>query len=167
MAVDILYDMTMERDQLELSLGDTLDVKAGILLAITTILGTLTGALLASSSLGKWSQIAQMVSLGFLLLGCVFAVVTLLPRDYLLPNLPKKYREWFGQLQQYYKDTPDEVESQVANGMTQVANERIERNHKINSDKSRYLGCAFWPTLLALAIDIGTLAVLGISKIPS
>jgi hypothetical protein len=47
MATTNIFDtMTMERDHLELSLGDTLDVKGGILLAVITILGTLTGALL-------------------------------------------------------------------------------------------------------------------------
>lgn len=167
MAANIYDTMTAERDQLELSLGDTLDVKAGILLAVITILGTLTGALLTSSSLGKSSQIAQVVSLSLLVLGCTFAIVAMLPRDYLLPDLPGKYKKWIDDVKQFYKDDPEEAESQTANGMAQVANERIETNHKINSNKSRYLSLSFWPTLLALAIDIGTLAVLGVSKILS
>ena len=36
--MDIIGEMTMERDQMELSLGDTLDVKAGIVLAAITVL---------------------------------------------------------------------------------------------------------------------------------
>ena len=125
MVADIVNEMTMERDHLEFSLGDTLDVKAGILLAVLTILGTLTGTLLTSSSLGKPSQWAQMISLTLLVFGCIFAVLTLVPRNYLLPELPDKYQKWAADIQQYYKDNPSEAESQTTNGITQITTERI------------------------------------------
>ena len=43
------YDLTLERDRMEFSLGDTLDVKAGIVLAVITVLGTLSGTLLSTA----------------------------------------------------------------------------------------------------------------------
>ena len=161
-----LTEMTAERDHLELSLGDTLDVKAGILLAVITILGSLTAALITTPNLSKGLSIAQMASLGLLVVGCVFAILALFPRNYLLPNLPSKYAEWAEKLQQYY-ERPEEAEAQATQDLTRVANQRIERNHKLNSAKSRYLHLSFWPTLLALAIDIGTLGYLGALKILS
>ena len=53
--MDIIGEITMERDHMELSLGDTLDVKAGIVLAAITVLGTLTGTLLALTVGGGFS----------------------------------------------------------------------------------------------------------------
>ena len=168
MATTNIFDtMTMERDHLELSLGDTLDVKGGILLAVITILGALTGALLTSPNLGRYSHIGQLISLALLVLGCIFAIIVMLPREYLLPDLPGKYKQWIDELKEFYKDDPNRLESETTNGMTRVANERIEINHKINAEKSYYLNLSFWPTLLALAIDISTLAVLGMSRILS
>lgn len=161
-----LAEMTTERDHLELSLGDTLDVKAGILLAVITILGSLTAALITTPNLNRWLSIAQMVSLGLLAIGCAFAIVALFPRKYLLPNLPNTYAAWAEQLQEYF-ERPEEAEARATQDLTRVANQRIERNHKLNSIKSTYLNLSFWPTLVALAIDIGALAYLCVIKILS
>lgn len=164
---DIFHDMVLDRDRFELSLGDTLDVKAGIVLAVITLLGTLTAALLASTSLGKCIQAAQLASLFLLVLGSLFAVWTLVPRGYFLPNLPDEYAKWFQRLEQHYKDNPAEADLQVAKEISNLAMERIKKNHDINRKKSRYLVLSFWPTLLALIVDIVTLITLMISRLSS
>src|SRR4051812_14926268 len=91
---DILRDMTLERDRMELALGDTLDVKAGLLLAVIAVLGTLSGIFLSSNNLGNRWQLAQFVSILFLSVSCGLAVLTVIPRTYQLPEVPRKYREW-------------------------------------------------------------------------
>ena len=163
--MDIIGSMTMERDHLELALGDTLDVKAGIVFAAIAVLGTLTGTLLAISSLPKEFQWAQIVSLGCLAIAGFFAVMALLPRDYLLPEMPDKYEQWFGQLREHYQGDSVAAESAAAEGLVKIASERIATNHDINAAKSGYLARAFWFTVAALGIDMLTLAYLGLSKL--
>jgi hypothetical protein len=165
--VDIIGDMTMDRDHLELSLGDTLDVKAGIVLAAITVLGSLTGSLLASTGLGREWQVVQMFSLAALAIAAFFAVMALVPRDYLLPDTPDKYRKWVSELTELYKDYPGELETQTIEGLTQIASERIQTNHQINATKSWYLAVSFWATIAALGIDMVSLAALGVSKLLS
>jgi hypothetical protein len=164
---NILRDMTMERDHFELTLGDTLDVKAVIVLALITVLGTLTGSLLASGTIGKELQTIQMLSLTLLALGAFFAVMTMVPRDYLLPDMPDKYTAWLDELKEYYKDNPGDLDSKAAEGLAQVAAERIAANHDLNSSKSRYLVISFWLTIAALTLNMLTLAALGVSKLLS
>jgi hypothetical protein len=164
---NVIRDMTVERDHFELTLGDTLDVKAGIVLAVVTVLGTLTGSLLASETIGRELQTVQMLSLVFLALGAFFAVMTMVPRDYLLPDMPDKYTTWFNDLREYYKDNPEELDTKAAEGLAQVAAERIATNHDINSSKSRYLVISFWVTIAALTLNVLTLAALCVSKLLS
>jgi hypothetical protein len=166
--MDIIGDMTMERDHMELSLGDTLDVKAGIVLAAITVLGSLTGTLLGSTPpIPKEAQIAQMFSLGFIAVGALFSVMAMVPREYLLPDTPEKYRKWIEDLKEYYKDNPAELESKTVEGLTQVATQRITTNHEINSAKSGYLVVSFWVTIAALTIDMVSLAAIALLKLLS
>jgi hypothetical protein len=170
MATDMLNEMTMERDHAELTLGDALDVKGGIVLAVITVLGTLTGALLASNSLsnlGKTFQIGQLVSLAFLAASCLFAVFTVIPRDYFFPDLPDSYGKWIAELKEFYRESPAEVENQTAVGIARAATERIEENRKTNLTKSGYLATSFVLMLCALTIDLITLFAIGVSKILS
>lgn len=163
----VVQEAAFERDRLEFSLGDTLDVKSGILLAAITVLGTLTGGLLAISDLAKPLQTAQMISLGLLAIGACFTVWSIWPRSYLMPDMPEVYAGWMRELKEYYKDDAERAESEFEIGLTAKANERVERNHGINAMKSRWLFRAFVPTLIALLIDLGTLGYLGALKLLS
>jgi hypothetical protein len=163
----IVQETTLDRDRMELSLGDTLDVKTGILLAAITVLGALTSTLLGSSTIGKPLETAQIVSLGLLATGAFFAVWAIWPRNYLLPDLPDAYAKWMHDLTRHYEHNLEQAESEFESGIMKQANERIHRNHRINASKSRWLFRAFWPTLLALLIDLGTLASLGAIKLLS
>ena len=93
--------------------------------------------------------------------------MALVPRDYLLPDTPDKYRKWLEDLKEYYKNNPEQLESKTIEGITEVATERIATNHGINSAKSQYLTVSFWMTITALTIDIVTLAALGLLKLLS
>jgi hypothetical protein len=163
----LLQDMTLERDSLELNIGDALDIKAGILLAMIAVLASLSGIFFAIPKLlSDRAEIAQLVSILCLALACIFAVLTVIPRTYLLSETPCKYAEWVDSLGQYY---PSESEREIAMraGIVQKAAERIESNLKINKKKSKLLALSFWPALAALVIDVGTLVLLGTIKVLS
>ena len=122
---------------------------------------------MASSAIGRELQLVQMLSLACLAIAALFSVIAMVPRDYLLPDTPDKYKKWVEELREYYKDNPDAVESQTREALTQVATERITKNHDINSAKSRYLEISFWLTIAALAVDITSLAAIGLLKLLS
>jgi len=162
--MNILRDMTLDRDKQELSLGDTLDVKAGILLALIAVLATISGTLLADSHLDKRYAVAQMVSLCVVVVGAVCAVWTLIPRNYYLPGAPAEYKGYIENMELAFPGDPEEAERRTAAGIAQMADQRIEKNHKINALKSRWLTYAFFPALVALMIDLGTLVCVAVSK---
>lgn len=163
--MNIISNMTMERDHFEFALGDTLDVKAGIVFAAIAVLGALTGTLLATSGLPKELQWAQMGSLGFLTVAGFFAVMALLPRNYLLPEMPDKYEQWVEQLKTHYQGDSNAADAAASEALVKIASERIVTNHDINAAKSGYLAWAFWFTVTALGIDMLSLAALGLTKL--
>jgi hypothetical protein len=162
-----LRELVADRDRLELSLGDALDVKGSIVLVVITFLATLSGSLLESPGLGRYGRLGQLISIVALAVGGVLAVVSVWPRNYYFPDLPQKYERWIADLKAYYAQQPNQdslVESTVTEGIVVQAMDRVTRNHKINGSKSRYLQWSFWFTLGSLAIDLVTLAAIGFSK---
>ncbi len=164
---NIFQEMTLERDHQELSLGDAIDVKAGILLAVIAVLATLSGILFAIPKLlSEEGEVVQLASIMCLAVACVFAVLTVLPRDYFIAELPRKYEAWGDTLRQYY-GSDAERQAAIASGIVEQASKRIEKNQKINLKKSQLLSRSFWPVLIALAIDVCTLFVLGLVRVLS
>jgi hypothetical protein len=162
------YEMTLERDRMEFGLGDTIDVKAGITVAIIAALGTLSGTLLtASGALPKWELISQLISIGCLLVACFLAVCAVIPRNYMLAATPENFQNWVSSLRQHYVDNPDpslDIDSIVDDNLVSLAAKRVEANHAINVSKSRLIEWAIWPVAFALIVDVGTLSVLGVLK---
>jgi hypothetical protein len=158
------WELTVERDQQELSLGDTLDVKAGILLALIAVLGTITSTLLADSHLAKWIQVAQVVSLVAAAIGAFCAFWVLVPRDYLLEGLPILHKPWIESVLTRDNIALDQAELELFDGLTTLAEARIAENHNLNVKKSRWLAVAFWPAMVALLIDIISLGAVAVSK---
>ena len=163
---EIIQEMTADRDKLEMSLGDILDVKAGVLLALIAVVATLTAGLLAYSGIGKISQWCELLSLVTLVVAGVFSCLTLFPRDYVLPDLPEAYNKWQEELRKYYSD-PVDVNTEMIKGFESTAFQRINYNHENNKAKSRFLFTSFAFTLVALASNVVTLAILGASKVLS
>lgn len=164
---NIFDDMTLARDHEEITLGDALDVKAGILLAVIAVLASLSGILFAiPHMLSSKGEIAQLISILCLGLACIFAVLTVIPRKYLLADIPRKYQEWGDAIRQHYPSDA-EREAAIAAGIVQQAAKRIENNQKINKQKSGLLALSFWPALLALTIDVVTLLLLALLRVLS
>ncbi len=163
---DIFKEMTLERDRQELSLSDTLDVKASILLAVIAVLGTLSGILLTIPKLGQPMELAQLFAILCLALACLFAVLTVLPRNYLLADKPSSYEEWGDKLREFYPVEADR-DAAIVSGVVREAAKRIAQNHSFNKQKSNLLALSFWPALVALAINIVTLTILELLKVLS
>ena len=75
-----LRELVADRDRLELSLGDALDVKGSIVLVVITFLATLSGSLLESPGLGRYGRLGQLISIVALAVGGVLAVVSVAPQ---------------------------------------------------------------------------------------
>jgi hypothetical protein len=154
----------MERDRQELALGDTLDVKSGILLALIAVLATVSGTLLADPHLGQLYGVAQIASLCIAATGAFCAVWSLFPRDYSLPGAPEAYRRFFEGVGLAFPDDPDGGEHYAIEGIASLAAQRIEVNHALNATKSKWLNFAFFPAIIALTINLITLVCLAASK---
>jgi Family of unknown function (DUF5677) len=150
-----------ERDAREFSLGDTLDIKASIILAIGVFLAGQSEHFF-QSNINYLATIVQYVSVASLILASVLAVLELWPQAYGTEASPEKYQEWAGKLKIYYSGAENEealVMNQVIVGRSQRATERVVENIRANKRKSFYLSAAFVFTSISLAANLLTLTI--------
>jgi hypothetical protein len=151
------------KEDLSLRLGDALDVKASIGLAIILFLTTQTVSFFDKglSGCAFWTQVLSTVCI---IVGAVCAIVELWPREYILPQpesdvISRRIEE----LRQFYADSSDAV-NQIANAF--IADEivwtknRIADNQKKNWAKSNALNWSFWFTSGAIILNLITLLLL-------
>jgi len=100
-----LSEYVFERDRVEFSLGDTLDIKTGLLLASLTFLAIQSGSLMAST-LPHAQFVAQIISIGCMVFGAIFCVVELWPRVYMREAMPDEYEAWISSVEDYRKQYP-------------------------------------------------------------
>jgi hypothetical protein len=170
-----------ERDQQEFALGDTLDIKTGLILAGVTFLAILTGDLMKSTGIShgevlatikagapvnnaivQWS--AQFVSVLAIVGAGIFSVAVLVPRNYDREPVPTKYLNWIQETEAYRVKYPDAgAESVTAEKLiakrveNAVAN--IQTNIAHNRRKSALMFIAFNFMVVSLAANIFTLAM--------
>ena len=147
---------TESKNNFEVSLGDTLDVKASILLLIITFLATFAAAVLSSNYEPLW-RYAQIASLFFLMISSFYSIGALWPREYTTSeSIPEDFIAWVENLDSHWKEQKPEqnmFEYILLDEMRKTA--RAERENKaINVDKIRLLKRSFWTMLLVLAIDL-------------
>jgi hypothetical protein len=168
MLSDKLREMVVERDRFELSLGDAIDVKASIALVLITFLGTVSGTLVESTSLGHWGRIAQVASIAAVIVAGALVTLSVWPRNYLAADIPQKYTAWVKSLEHLLENEPDkeiQLNELIQEGLDDAALARIEVNHRINSTKSNLLSWAFWFILVSLIVDSAALASIGLAKV--
>jgi hypothetical protein len=154
-------EYTIRRDDREFSLGDTLDVKTSVILAVIVFLAAQTDAFFQSGLIG-WPRYFQYCSVVALILGGIFAVLELRPRNYQQEDSPVKYDEWIEKLRLHYAKTENmdaEIFEQAVLGRIQRARERAEQNIIVNQRKSDLLHWAFWCTVISLAANLATLVI--------
>lgn len=147
------------KDDLLFKLGDTFDVKASILLIVITFAGTQT-AYFFNRHLAVFPHFVQYLSVFFLVLATVAAIVELWPRTYHMVAPEVNSASRIEELKAHYADYPEcspEIVSELIRNEIEWANFRIAANKKMNATKSLWLNLAFYPAVAAVALNILTL----------
>jgi hypothetical protein len=147
-----------ERDRHEFSLGDTLDIKTGLLLASLAFLAVQSSGLMAPT-LPLGSFVLQILSVLSMALGGVCCAAELWPRDYLREAMPDKYEAWISSLDEYRSHHPNADTTTLSSTRFLAAKERIQNNAAINNRKSIFMFIAFYCVVAAFAANLGTLAM--------
>ncbi|HEX4424173.1 MAG TPA: hypothetical protein VH079_02155 [Terriglobales bacterium] len=154
------------KEDLSLRLGDALDVKASIGLAVILFLGT-QSAYFLDKHLPRIGVAIQIFSISCILIAAACALAELWPRTYTLPEpeskiIPKRIEELTKHFSAYPNDYPD-VASSVAQAFTNDeidwATSRIAENNEKNSRKSDRLNYSFCFTLAAVILNQLTLVI--------
>jgi hypothetical protein len=170
-----------ERDQQEFALGDTLDIKTGLILAGVTFLAIMTGDLMKSTGISHveaWATIkaggsisvalvqwiAQFVSVLAIIGAGVFSVLVLMPRNYDREPVPTKYLKWIEDMEAYRANYPDAgaepvtAEKLIAKRVENAIG-NIQKNIEHNKRKSSLMFVAFTFMVVSFAANILTLAM--------
>ncbi len=150
------------KEDLSLRLGDALDVKASIGLAIILFLAT-QSAYLLDKGLPRLLVVVQLVSIVCVVLAALFALFELWPRVYVLPEPESPIiSQRIDQLTSHYSAYPD-LDTNVANALLhdemQWAANRIADNQKKNRHKSTLLEWSFWFTFIAVVVNLLTVVL--------
>lgn len=147
------------KEDLSLRLGDALDVKASIGLAVILFIAT-QSAYFLDKGLPPLGVAMQLFSVFCIVIAAISALLELWPRTYILPEpesdyIPKRIEE----LKEHYSPYPD-VESNVANAFLsdeiQWAKNRITDSQRKNRSKSLRLEISFWSTGAAVILNLLT-----------
>jgi hypothetical protein len=159
--IKVLFEYVQERDRNEFALGDTLDVKTGLILAGLTFLAIQCGDFI-KPHLPLGQTIAQAVSVLALVVGGVLAVCELWPRDYDREATPEKYEAWIADTEKYQQEHP-ETSAITADRLVMIrlesAKKRVQVNLAINNLKSRLMFASFYCLATAFAANIVTLVM--------
>jgi hypothetical protein len=167
--VDLIIERLNAKDELTYQRGDTLDVKASIVLVVITFLAGQSADLLAKgnlTSLGKAAQIAAAVSVA---LAGIFVWGQLWPREYAV-EAAEKLPQWKAELQEFYEDVPGasaKVSDVLTAGIIERTTERIYANDAINKRRSNLLLGSYIFATLSLGINLLTLFGFGLIQRPS
>jgi hypothetical protein len=156
-----LESIAFERDRQEFALGDTLDIKTGLILAALTFLAIQTGDLIKSSATPVQITL-QALSILALVVGAALSVAELWPRGYGREAPPNKYLDWITDTEKYREDYPEtgtepvSVE-QLNAERVKVAVSNVQTNLAINKVKSTLMFSAFFCVAASFALNIATL----------
>jgi hypothetical protein len=163
------YDLIIQehlewQNELELELGDTLDIKTSIALVVIIFLATQSGGFLATHMPRHWHNL-QIVSVLCLIIAGVLAVWELIPRTYKFGLSPAKFLEWVKGVKDFY--SADGVSNPEARSVEFIRRKQIEqmqtrfsKNRAINAMKSKAVEWSFYLTMTALILNLATLAAL-------
>ncbi|MGH9688006.1 MAG: hypothetical protein ACRD5K_13040 [Candidatus Acidiferrales bacterium] len=157
----IQADYVRERDTREFDLGDTLDVKTSVILAVIVFLAAQSGDFFKGTLTPRMRHL-QYLSVAALILAGIFAVAELVPRNYGTEASPSRYQKWVSELDAYYagEDNADAlVADEAVRGRCQRAMARVDKNIEINKQKSLFLSACFIFTAVSLAANLITLAI--------
>ena len=155
------WERIFERDRQVYTDKDTLDVKTGLILVILIFLAGQSAEFVKSSAT-CFGRHAQYLSIAFLILGGIFAVLELWPRTFFEEAEPQEYEERLALLRTYYLDEPNPGEYALTRALEErleATHKRIRRNIAINDKKSNLLNWSFYCAAVSLAANLATLAI--------
>jgi hypothetical protein len=166
---NLIIDRVSAKDELTYQRGDTLDVKASIVLVVVTFLAGQSADLLAKGNLTSLGKDAQIVAAISVALAGIFVWGQLWPREYEV-EAAEKLPQWKTELEEFYEGVPDasaKVSALLTAGIIERATERIYANDAINKKRSNLLLWSYIFATLSLAINLLTLFGLGLIQHPS
>lgn len=152
-------DYGRERDAREFSLGDTLDVKASVALAVIVFLAAQSDEFFRAGING-WALRFQYVAILGLVMAGIFSVFELFPRKYGIEGSLDRYDKWMEDLEEHYADKQNASElvlEQAIKGRYERTKQRVKQNIITNQRKSHLLYACFICTALAFAANLATL----------
>jgi hypothetical protein len=155
----VVVEAVLERDRALFTMGDTLDVKASIVLVLITFLATLTSDILHDHALSAPLRLAQVLSAMLLAAGAICSVASLWPKDFQVET-GEGFAEWLQDLRTHYASEPEpdlSVSAAIADGRIARAHERIVHNRALTEWKSQLVFWAFAITATAMVLNLVTL----------
>jgi hypothetical protein len=151
-----IYDEMREKDRYALELGDTLDVKASILLAAITLIATQTVYFFEKT--GSRFQHVLLIGSAVLIVGAIAAAFGVLwPRTYQLPVAETSAIDRTKELQAFYAQNEGrdsaEMLGELTKDMMGWAEERIGDNMRNNFSKKDFMQWAFYFTGAAIVLN--------------
>jgi hypothetical protein len=165
----LIIERLSAKDELTFQRGDTLDVKASIVLVVVTFLAGQSADLLAKGNLTCLGKVTQIVAAISLALAGILLWCQLWPREYEV-EAAEKLPQWKADLEDFYRDDPDgamKVFDLLTKGIIDRTAERISVNGAKNRTRSQLLLWSYVFTTLSLAINLLTLFGFGLSRHPS
>jgi hypothetical protein len=166
---DLIIERLSAKDELTFQRGDTLDVKASIVLVVVTFLAAQSVDLLSKGNLTSLERFGQVVAIVSLALAGIVVWLQLWPREYEIEAAEKLF-QWRAELCKFFEGEPDagsKVSTLFKNGIIERTVERIEVNGAINKTRSSLLVWSYVFTTLSLGINLVTLLGIGFSQRPS
>lgn len=150
--------LVYERDKEEFALGDTLDIKTGLILAALTFLAIQSGDLI-HGGLPLGQRILQYVSVVALIVGGILSAFELWPVDYDREATPDAYANWLETEKRNQGISGQAVVALLTEGRFSRAMERIGTNSRANKRKSKFMRASFLFVILSFGANILTLAI--------
>src|SRR5579863_10314787 len=138
---DLIIERLSAKDELTYQRGDTLDVKASIVLVVVTFLAGQSADLLAKGNLTPYGKIAQIVAAISIALAGILVWGQLWPREYEV-EAAEKFPQWKEDLEEFYSqdsDTSVTVSTLLIEGIIARTTERIYAKSAINKRRSNLL----------------------------
>jgi len=163
--LDALRADATKLDDLYYQLADVLDVKASIILVLVTLLGTISGQVLALKDLSpalKYLQVLSVLSLGIAVVLTILALR--ISRFYGSPS-PEDWARNLSDWQDHYapyEHAGDLIWEHFTAVRDELTLERIKLNRQLTQKKSSLNRWALRATTCALAFEFLTLALLAL-----
>jgi hypothetical protein len=155
--LNAVESIAYERDRQEFALGDTLDIKTGLILAALTFLAIQSGDFI-HGGLPLCQKILQYISVGALIFGGVLATFELWPIDYDREATPDAYLNWL-EAESKGKTGQEVVSSLLTQERLEWTLKRIKTNLAANRRKTRLMYWSFRFVVLSFAANIATLVI--------